>query len=991
MGDLLLVDAVGEGGPRFGQEARGASITYENSANERTMPAMTMSKRKLALKALEPMRGFTAGSNVPDAASTEGNGLPGDLVPGDSFTTIESAENGLNGTTRLFPSDCVSVHGSITSQTAEGFLRTSTASSSPQTVSGSPRLKQAKKPSALGVPPAENSPTQHPPPSPSNDPLTSLSRELAALVASGAAVVAVVTAVASRTQIRKLSFRLSPGLTPRVGALYEPDQQKPFAALCCVVDLDSPTDRHTIWDTLRTRSSVSQTSLQCKTLHSRSRSAPRPLQFELPGADARQPSRRRSKTTGSSRRASPGRFWSENFVVLTPNPQTLRRDMQETLGCDADIVPVAAHWVEEDCEEDAGPIVTTWPTHAFADFSTSINHQGTPVDELRGDGATYQFLAANGGSTEFEEVWEYQRYYPIRGWAAPRLPRDPKPFRAEQLSRKTLPEGWAWRGTWYVASGEPGWQYSVSFLQNSAFQMKRHDFLCAFARRRRWVRHKVRTKLPAGDGPTTKTTAILTPVISNIQEDFFSAGRAHIPEAQLGPFAAVCKAMMRGMATGSLPVKERWCPHKGTRNDSFSGKDAVDWVLAYWAAKPNCYIDWNIMRSLTDVRDRSAASRSLSSLRTSSNQQVHGGVTPAASKNPSRAEALKLLERLRLQGILASSAAGLFNKVRDDHALLHFREAQTDASQLYQDVIAPITPQLEWLSPVTFDVESDWFRDVADSVAENNRLVDNFASKHRHRWKLRSHPCYNCGDKLVEDGVVGLICGHILCKECCKVFLAARQSYNAHFQLNEWLGEDIVADLLVCSVCHSPSSVKCSVSSVGLTQYEAVRTDVFVYVVDEVYQNERKNLFSNYNRKHLLVSDRAPFSDASGSVMPEPDAIGLPGPEWQFVEGWQPVTSASTDKDGWQCAFNWKREPWDDATAWSGNPDGFKFVRRRRLMRLRINAPGTRWVRDQLGKESHRRYGTSPPHSPRNAAQRNIRKSLTDFPFPRGAAAVVPR
>ena len=76
---------------------------------------------------------------------------------------------------------------------------------------------------------------------------------------------------------------------------------------------------------------------------------------------------------------------------------------------------------------------------------------------------------------EMVDIWENERYYPLRGWTKSLLPADPAPFlsRGEtksysSLAQVTPRQDWMWTSEWAVnTTGMPhdrdGWQYGVSF------------------------------------------------------------------------------------------------------------------------------------------------------------------------------------------------------------------------------------------------------------------------------------------------------------------------------------------------------------------------------------------------------------------------------------------------------------------------------------------------------------------------------------------------
>eukprot|EP00052_Salpingoeca_macrocollata_P020806 m.175674 g.175674 ORF g.175674 m.175674 type:complete len:2346 (-) comp21363_c0_seq2:105-7142(-) len=115
-----------------------------------------------------------------------------------------------------------------------------------------------------------------------------------------------------------------------------------------------------------------------------------------------------------------------------------------------------------------------------------------------------------------EEVFENQRYYPIRGWSAKLLPTDRPSFssldgseqRTKEEVDEELPEGWRWESDeWQVdearAVDANGWEYSFEFNGDYYPAKKRTHFV----RRRRWIRTRIRVEeykfVPASAKPST--------------------------------------------------------------------------------------------------------------------------------------------------------------------------------------------------------------------------------------------------------------------------------------------------------------------------------------------------------------------------------------------------------------------------------------------------------------------------------------------------------
>jgi len=115
-----------------------------------------------------------------------------------------------------------------------------------------------------------------------------------------------------------------------------------------------------------------------------------------------------------------------------------------------------------------------------------------------------------------EEVFEYGRYYPIRGWTIPNLVKDPYEWgdaegKARTLDSVELPAGWQWKTNWKVHRppalvDAEGWQYAKFFLpyyQGWRAQPRKFDVM----RRRRWMRVRVPTIAEAQNGAPASESA----------------------------------------------------------------------------------------------------------------------------------------------------------------------------------------------------------------------------------------------------------------------------------------------------------------------------------------------------------------------------------------------------------------------------------------------------------------------------------------------------
>ena len=269
-----------------------------------------------------------------------------------------------------------------------------------------------------------------------------------------------------------------------------------------------------------------------------------------------------------------------------------------------------------------------------------------------------------------------------------------------------------------------------------------------------------------------------------------------------------------------------------------------------------------------------------------------------------------------------------------------------------------------WLSPISFNVNAPWFGTIRKNITDNNKVTETFISKYHHRWKQKIFKCDHCGDGLVEDGVVHMTCSHTLCKECCKAFLSRSERWNREGDLAGGSRfPDIARKMVICNICHTPSTVLRSVTEIGITCLEVIKILPFIYSVEVVWQHQRRRATGDFRKSNLGGAlDYAPYTrdDSHGAAIKDPNSLPLPGPEWYWAEQWHPVVSSLTDASGWSYAYSMR------ITSWKPAPSTLRFMRRRKLVRLRINGPGTRFIRNQLAKEIFKRYGSDPgsPCSP---------------------------
>ena len=125
-----------------------------------------------------------------------------------------------------------------------------------------------------------------------------------------------------------------------------------------------------------------------------------------------------------------------------------------------------------------------------------------------------------------------------------------------------------------------------------------------------------------------------------------------------------------------------------------------------------------------------------------------------------------------------------------------------------------------------------------------------------------------------------------------------------------------------------------------------------IYREVDVFENERYSPLTGFGASGLLITDRAPFSDASGTgnsfatVEEANTQLLSTGWTWAPDETWR-VEPMSSD-GGWQYAVDFG----GDEASYVSNKGMAHFVRRRRLVRTQVFhadqllGPGTPWVCD---------------------------------------------
>eukprot|EP01062_Namystynia_karyoxenos_P046727 TRINITY_DN35093_c0_g1_i1.p1 TRINITY_DN35093_c0_g1~~TRINITY_DN35093_c0_g1_i1.p1 ORF type:complete len:913 (+),score=229.71 TRINITY_DN35093_c0_g1_i1:193-2739(+) len=621
------------------------------------------------------------------------------------------------------------------------------------------------------------------------------------------------------------------------------------------------------------------------------------------------------------------------------------------------------------------------------------------------------------------ETYEHQRCYPGKGWSTTLLPGDSPhwatargvPLRRDRVE---IPGDCTWRGGWFVCDSRgdsEGWQYSLGFSEAWSWYSRRPWFACV--RRRRWCRVYTRPvsrpqspiASPAA-GAWFRKSSLTEPAADGINTDYFP-GALRRPVTNFGPFQNLCELL--------LSEEHGIRPRTG-----FTGRQAVDWLVRNWrfvldhssqgssppvSPRPimrpdSCYS--SIISPRTPRRAQGEPRRpSRQSVRTSLRDSAAPAGAPAEDLATRRRDAVQVFEALRLRGIISArdmrfaARSAVRPQFRDDNAVVcDFKGVTIDPDEENKPIVETLWRDLKYLSDVTFDTESAWFRHVTVSVVREVGAIEEFVSRHRHRWKDQSHECFNCGDFLVEDSVVLLLCGHTLCTPCCKRFEREAASYLEKCGTAELLA-DILHGLLVCPCCHAPSEIECQepqpppphaasqrlcsvFHSIGFRQTR--RNRPFVFRVETVFENQRRGPMTQFSATRLLPSDRTPYGNEDGSqASSDPTSVSLPDAEWQWGEPWRfSHRHGCTDDEGWQYAFNWPSEPAWDSPKWSPTPGMLKFVRRRRWQRLALNAPATVWIREQIERKQRPQVGPAlrvslgqrQPRSPSAAGP--LRRSL---------------
>ena len=545
--------------------------------------------------------------------------------------------------------------------------------------------------------------------------------------------------------------------------------------------------------------------------------------------------------------------------------------------------------------------------------------------------------------------------------------------RPKSLLDVSCTDGWSWEGPWVVTRD---WEYSVFSARDRFFTRKPTvDRWYYTLRRRRWIRHRTKPVKETGAG------GALQCLNAEIRSDFFpESGRV---ASHFGIFKNLCVGMKRKIGKSTRTPG-------GAMVHAFSGKQAVDFMLE--EGRPLLPIGLknisdfhkNDRESVVAFIDQELRERGL----LSSVEPVDQVATPvsATSGNVQRISASQKRGKRKTSAAAAvqqyqthASSSSLHavqemapfakptTKAFEDNATLFFitEASSLTAAETYQGVIDTLMPDIAWLSDISFDTAAPWFKNLTQQVSEKNADLDGFASEHRHRWKSASYQCFRCKDLLIQEGVVTLVCGHFLCTECCKVCLDRGSQNRGQQSLAAALPAPNGTHLLVCNVCHRPSSIKKVTKQNGATGYEADNTLLFVWHLDIVFENQRRTLFSNYSRKHLLPSDRYAYGDSNGARVADPKEATVASADWYYVESWSPQTSENTDSRGWQYAFNWVHGGETEGDkGWSAQPSRLRFVRRRRLQRLRINAPGSYHLREELVKQITIRFNPSTTFSP---------------------------
>jgi len=116
---------------------------------------------------------------------------------------------------------------------------------------------------------------------------------------------------------------------------------------------------------------------------------------------------------------------------------------------------------------------------------------------------------------------------------------------------------------------------------------------------------------------------------------------------------------------------------------------------------------------------------------------------------------------------------------------------------------------------------------------------------------------------------------------------------------------------------------------VGLDVQIQLRSEEAVYIVDWVWENQRrKMLFGKFGGGSLISTDRKPYCPMEDVDTLRPLDDTLPDNTWEWVDDWEVHHREGTDEEGWEYAI-------DFPASYSAAPGAMSTVRRRLWRRVR--------------------------------------------------------
>eukprot|EP01060_Flectonema_neradi_P036597 TRINITY_DN7095_c0_g1_i2.p1 TRINITY_DN7095_c0_g1~~TRINITY_DN7095_c0_g1_i2.p1 ORF type:complete len:603 (+),score=83.53 TRINITY_DN7095_c0_g1_i2:161-1810(+) len=196
-----------------------------------------------------------------------------------------------------------------------------------------------------------------------------------------------------------------------------------------------------------------------------------------------------------------------------------------------------------------------------------------------------------------------------------------------------------------------------------------------------------------------------------------------------------------------------------------------------------------------------------------------------------------------------------------------------------------------------------------------------------------NYPCQDCG---ISEVVNELHCGHTTCTSClkkdCELLAEWLRTRDTEiYKMLSLKNGDI--GYYVCPTCTTPTAV--AIDELNSTYFPLTSTESppLVWRVFEIYQNNRKIPFGDYSAGALLPTDRNEWSTESGTDCRKVSDSDIPSDkEFRFICPWH------------SCQWMY-RGNWHSPIPWAKKPAAHKFVRRRKWVRLAINARSTAQLR----------------------------------------------